>query len=261
MRKRRILITLSVGLGVIAATLLLITSLAAAGAPQIESVAVGASDARVAVIPDAEKEAADASEVQAVTLDERWLKWVNNRPWQPDMAVTIETSNTIKVTDVITTLPNDSLILTEEWNPAHLKLRDYQFEPLDASITVEDGKLTWEVPEGAPRVYRLTKWFHVEPCTWRSTILSEELSAGGQLIDERPVTFNKTPPSLWIDSGGGRPVHPGDVVTFTLQYGNSGGFENGVMIRNEFPATGLFAWANPSPDRVDGVPPARRTGG
>jgi hypothetical protein len=253
MRKRRILVTLSVGLGVIAATLLLITSLAAAGPPRAELVSMPAHDARVGPAPEtADEGAPDAGETRAVTLDARWSKWVNNRPWNPDLVVTVETSDTIKVTDIITTLPNDSLVLVEEWDPAHLKLLDYQYEPLDSSVVRGDAKLTWEVPEGAPRVYRLTKWFHVEPCTWRSTTLYETLSTGGgQVIGQRPVTIIKTAPVLWIDSSGGRPVHPGDVVTFTLEYGNSGGYENSVMIRNEFPATAPFAWSSPSPDRVD----------
>ena len=252
MRKRRILLTLGVGLSVIAATLLLITTLAAAGPPEIGMTSMAQPGAQVALA----LEATDAgisgpSETEAATLDARWSKWINDQVWNPDLVVTVETSDTIKVTDVITTLPNDSLYLVEEWNPAHLRLLDYQFEPLDSSVVVEDGMLTWEVPEGAPKVYRLTKWFHVEPCTWRTAILSETLSAGGQVIDERPVTIAKTPPSLWISSSGGRPVYPGDVVTFTLSYGNRGGYENDVMIRNEFPPTGLFAWSDPSPDRVD----------
>ncbi|MCP4543876.1 MAG: hypothetical protein GY832_42725, partial [Chloroflexi bacterium] len=39
--------------------------------------------------------------------------------------------------------------------------------------------------------------------------------------------------------------------TFTLSYGNNGGFENGVWIWNEFPSDAPFVWSFPPPDDVD----------
>jgi hypothetical protein len=179
-----------------------------------------------------------------------WVKWVDGAPWTPDLVVAAETSDTIKVVDVVTTLPYDALKLVEQWNSAHLKLVEHQIEPAGSSVLVEEGSLVWDVPEGGQRVFTLTKWFHVEPCTWTITTLAEELWLGDDLLDQRPVAINKEPPLLWIDSERDPEVYPGEVATFTLSYGNEGGYENGVQIINEFPPQAPLVWSDPQPSDV-----------
>ncbi len=109
-------------------------------------------------------------------------------------------------------------------------------------VWVEDGFLKWVVKEGEmpPDGATLKKWFHIEPCTWTDTDLIERWWVEGVMMDERIVHFDKTPPDLWIASSWPPEVLPGAEVEFNLSYGNTGGYENNVMIRNEFPPEALF---------------------
>jgi hypothetical protein len=182
--------------------------------------------------------------------DPNWHKWVNGAAWSQDMVVTVETSDTIKVVDAVTTLPTQPLKLVEQWTPGQLKLLDLQIQPGGSVHSVEIGKVTWQVPEGVPKVYTMTKWFHVEPCTWTRTVLSEELFVSEQSLGQRPVTVDKVPAQLWIDSTYDPAVRPGDVAILTLHYGNAGGYENSVSIRNTFPSAAPFAWSDPAADVV-----------
>jgi hypothetical protein len=111
--------------------------------------------------------------------------------------------------------------------------------------------LEWIVPPGEPMMATLTKWFHVEPCNWTETILQEELWVGELEIDQRPVTIFKIPPELWIDSQYEPEVWAGGPADFALLYGNDGGYETDVMVRNEFPPEAPFLSADPPPDDVD----------
>ena len=177
-----------------------------------------------------------------------WTKWIDQLPWQPDIRVTAETSDTIRVVDVVSSALFDPLRLVEQWEPENLALLDYQVTPAGTGVTTDNGLLVWDIPEGG-QVYTLTKWFHVEPCTWLETMLHEELWRDAELLDYRPVTIVKQPPVLWIGSIFNSPVFAGEVATFTLAYGNLGGYENDVMIRNTFPLTAPLAYAAPAPDR------------
>jgi hypothetical protein len=179
---------------------------------------------------------------------QQWSKWIDNLPWSQELVVTVETSDTIEIVDVVTTLPSEPLELVEVWNPEHLALLNYEVEPSGSIVVTDEGTLTWQLPEGRDRVFTLTKLFHVEPCTWARTILRESLSIYQDPIEERRVTIDKEPPQLWIDSFFDVAVVPGDVAIFTLSYGNDGGYENDVSIRNEFPDTAPFLWADPAPD-------------
>ena len=180
----------------------------------------------------------------------KWDKSVNSVVWTPGMVVTTETSDTIKVVDVIQGWPDTDLTLVEQWNPNHLKLIDWAVEPTSVSVIPGNDKLTTTLPE-SNQVYTVTKWFHVERCTWRETFLEERVLMGEVLLDEKLVTIHKTPPILWIDGTNNPSVYAGDVVSFILDYGNLGGYETGVMIRNTFPITAPYVHAEPMPDRQD----------
>jgi hypothetical protein len=201
-----------------------------------------------------------------------WDKTVDGVPWVPGMEVTAETSDTIEIVDTVA-LPrlgreaNNGaqqqleLTLVETWNPSELDLVDVEWEP-GTTVIQASGTLTWVIPIFGLQVptATLTKTLHVEPCTWLSTLLEEGLFVPQGIIGplrqeqqipilERPVIINKTLPDLWIDSTGGGEVSPGDQPGFVLSYGNDGGYENGVWIRNEFPPEAPFASAVPVPDR------------
>ncbi|MCJ7750083.1 MAG: hypothetical protein MUQ65_03160, partial [Armatimonadetes bacterium] len=180
-----------------------------------------------------------------------WRTWVNDVTWTQGMKITSETSDTIKVVNVVTTLPSESIELVEEWTPGELKLIDLQIQPGGSTHQVDVGQVTWQIDEGETQVYTLTKWFHVEPCTWTETVLTETLSVPGQADAQRLVTVSKTPPQLSIESDYVPTVQPGDVATLRLGYGNAGGYENGVWVRAELPTEAPFAWSDPPPDVLD----------
>jgi hypothetical protein len=252
MRRYRLLLMSLVAAIAVVATLLLLTALADAR-PALEvgrgtGLTLARSDAVLALASVDAPQALAAPRAQL--SDPNWRKWVNGVAWSQDMVVTAETSDTIKVVDVVTALPSQSIKLVEQWTPGELKLLDVQIQPGGSVHSVEIGTVTWEVPEGASKTYTMTKWFHVEPCTWSQTVLNETLSILGQADMERQVAVSKVPADLWIDSTYDPAVRPGDVVTLTLHYGNAGGYENGVWIRNTFPITAPFAWSNPPADVV-----------
>ncbi len=190
-----------------------------------------------------------------------WEKWIDGQPWAVDFSVTAQTSDTIQVVDVIS-VPTyieffGELVLVESWNPAELDLIDVEWSA-DSFLITETGTMTWTLFIGeVTQQGTITKTFHVEPCTWTSTTLDEDLyrpppeqvMSPEDLIAQEPVVVNKTPPDLWIDSTYSSEVSPGQLANFTLSYGNNGGYENSVMIRNDFPAEAPYDSADPAPDR------------
>jgi hypothetical protein len=96
----------------------------------------------------------------------------------------------------------------------------------------------------------LTKRFHVEACTWTATVLQETLRLEGGASQVRNVTVEKEVPDLWIDADYNPEVLAGELVTYTLLYGNTGGYENDVHLRSEFVPEGQFISSSPLPDRL-----------
>jgi hypothetical protein len=242
MGNKRVFSTILVALITVAATLLLVTTLANAGPADLP-------DGR-----ELEKPLRDrllgSDEPIDVQQQPEWEKTVNGASWTPGLVVSAETSDTIQVIDFLTALPTEEIVLVEEWNPERLRLVGYVAEPSGSTTIAGDGVLEWRVTEGTPKIFSLTKWFHVEPSTWQTTVLSETVSAGGPETERRPVRIEKEAPELWIDSQFDPSVYPGDIATFTLSYGNLGGYENDVTIRNDFDPLAPFAWSDPPPDEV-----------
>ena len=174
--------------------------------------------------------------------------WVDGAPWHDSPSVTAETSSTIKVVDVITAA--QPLQLMERWNPTRLELTHYQTDPPIGQIVTGFNFLEWNMPP-APDVVTMTKLFHVEPSTWTTTLLSETLwSLGGTLEAARPVTIEKEPPALSLNSMHPLTATAGSVATYTLICENTGGYENDVEVRSTFPVTAPFLYAVPYPTHV-----------
>ena len=190
-----------------------------------------------------------------------WKKQVNGQPWKLGPGVTVETSDTFTVTEVIST--RSAVAVVEHWNPDRLALVTYTTEPEAGIILSDTDFLSWEFPGGAPGEITITKWFHVEPCTWTYTVLWEELWVEDVEWDRRPVHVDKIPPELHLESEGGGEVHAGQEVTFTLTYSNTGGYENEAWISSTFPISAPFASASLTPTREagDGAWAAWRLGG
>ena len=178
-------------------------------------------------------------------LSYAWLKQVNGVDWHAGFSVMVQTSDTIKVVDVIST--SQPFTLTEIWDTDHLSLTTYL--PSAGSVVASAGWLTWTAPGGQP--VTLTKEFHVEPCTWTTTILEEALYIGGGLVERRPVPITKLAPDLWINSTYQTDVIAGELAKFTLEYGNNNGFETNVWITNTFPVSAPFYSSVPLPARAD----------
>ena len=189
--------------------------------------------------------------VLLVTKPPEWYKYINDQVWYPDISVTVQTSDTIVILDRV--FSGAAFEIEEAWDPDHLKLVNWAVEPAGVGLVAEgDGFLSWKVGAGeAQNGATLKKEFHIEPCDWTDALLREWLWVDGKLVEERPVKFEKTPPDLWISSGYEPEVLPGANAGFALYWANYGGYENDVMIRNEFPPEALFMNANPEPDRQD----------
>jgi hypothetical protein len=176
------------------------------------------------------------------------LNWVKTLDGSSIHEVTRELCDTIIVVDNISSDPQMTVTLTDEWNPAELALLDYDVTA--GTVSTASGFLEWSVTATTGSV-SMTKWFHVEQSTWSQTILQETLTPaeGSQLTQS--ITVNKYLPVLWIDSSCVPLVYSGESAVFAIQYGNTGGYENSVMIRSVFPPQALYASANFVPDRKD----------
>jgi len=185
---------------------------------------------------------------QAFTVD--WQKFINDQPWQPDMSVTLQTSDTLLIEEFIGASA-DGFSLIERWNPDELELLPGAIiDPPIPPIVSEPGFWVLEVPPSPdPVPVTIIKEFHVRPSNWPETILWETLQVG-TAVRHRPVRVEKVQPELWIDSFFDVTVYSGDEAEFELIYGNTGGFENQAWIRNEFPPEAPFLDSAPSPDEV-----------
>ncbi len=114
---------------------------------------------------------------------------------------------------------------------------------------LDAGALRWDVPAGLTQPVTFTKFFHVEPCTWTTTLLQESLNIGAW-SEARDVTIEKLPPHLRLESLYEPEVWPNHPATFTLEYANVGGYENGVLLRNVFPPQAIFLSSTPPPKTV-----------
>ncbi|MCL7454774.1 MAG: hypothetical protein M8467_17185 [Anaerolineae bacterium] len=184
-----------------------------------------------------------------------WNKTIDGLPWEPGLAITRQTSQTLTVIEVIAPSPDNptGFNLIEEWNPAELALVNWSVEPATYEPHVlAAGPDVWNMfvpPDVDLGPATVTKEFHVEPCIWGETILWETL-ATGDFLRNRPVVVVKQPPELWIDSQFDENVHSGKPAEFLLAYGNHGGFENQAWIRSDFPPEAPFAGSDPPPVEV-----------
>ena len=180
-------------------------------------------------------------------MDVTWGKWIDDVRFDPHMTYTYETSDTIKIVDVITS--GKPLQLVERWNPAHLRLEAFTIEPSVGVIVTNSlpAFLEWNIPP-APDVVTMTKWFYVNPSTWTSTLVSETLrSLAGDVEGARGVVIDKEPPALSLLTEHPPEATAGQVATYTIRYENGGGFENDVKVRSLFPATATVVHAVPAP--------------
>jgi hypothetical protein len=198
---------------------------------------------------------ASDGEVEDYTVDissMEWDKWIEDQPWWEGISITVETSDTITVADVVTSAV--PFVLVESWDPSQLAFLTHMLTPTWAgNVLIGLDSLTWNVPFVPTQAMTLTKLFHVEPCTWTQTILTETLypESGPGLSIIRPVIINKLQPVLHITASAPAQVRAGQPATFTLFYSNTGGREDRISITNTFPLSAPFARSDPWPDAQD----------
>ncbi|MBN1887375.1 MAG: hypothetical protein JW850_05275 [Thermoflexales bacterium] len=76
-----------------------------------------------------------------------WDKQVGGVPWSPGLALSVQTSDTITVTDVISTA--SAFRLREEWDTARLTLLGHELTPAAGTVMT----YPWEQPPAAPFAY------------------------------------------------------------------------------------------------------------
>jgi hypothetical protein len=178
-----------------------------------------------------------------------WQKSVAGQPWDPQGVVVAQVGDALEVIDVITAV--QPFTLTETWNPDHLTPLSVDVSPPVATVISTPFSIQVVAPAGPPEVIEIRKWFYVKPSTWVTTTLLEELVVeGGPAFAARPVTIVKQPPQLWLDSAYELEADVGSVVSYTLHYGNNGGYENDVSLSSNFPITAPFVFAAPYPAHV-----------
>ncbi|MBN1886959.1 MAG: hypothetical protein JW850_03180 [Thermoflexales bacterium] len=179
-----------------------------------------------------------------------WAKWINGQLWKPDLVVTAQTSDTIMIVDSFDPSAG-TVYLVETWEADKLALLDWKLEGENAGVVISDaGYLRWEA--SPQEVVTLTKFFHVEPCTWTQTIINETSGPPTGQGELRSVTIAKLAPDLHIAAEYAPEVYAGQQTVFTLTYSNMGGYENGVVITQTFsPRQALFVSSVPEPDALN----------
>lgn len=202
--------------------------------------------------------AAEAATILVVTGETTpgWTKTIDDGSgpvaWSPTtFSLTQETYDVFTVTDIITV--NESFILNALWLTSELTLKSWAVSPATyiGSVSVQPGMLNFGAPDASPfypRPITLTKVFTVNTCSWPQTALLESLQSGANLPILRPVLIHKDAPILALTATQAViEAHGGEVVTYTLTYTNSGGFENQITVRADFPAEVTFQSADPAP--------------
>jgi hypothetical protein len=178
-----------------------------------------------------------------------WTKTINGTLWTPGLVLEAETSQGLAIVDVFTA--HHAFNLTETWAPEEIALLEVSIQPAVGEVVQGEGFLEWVVPGlGEPQVITMTKFYKVLPSTWEATVVQELLSVDDEIVEERPVFIVKYQPELWITALYQPEVAPGQLETFTIQYGNAGGLESDVWIRSEFPAEAPFESSEPGPAEV-----------
>jgi hypothetical protein len=90
----------------------------------------------------------------------------------------------------------------------------------------------------------------LQPGWLEVNVVDTEPAKWVKLSAEQPVSIEESEPVLWTDADYEPEVRAGEESTFRLLYGNTGGYENNVRIRNEFPPEARFASSAPLPERM-----------
>lgn len=178
----------------------------------------------------------------------QWVTTVDGESWTPGMQVEVETFDTIQVVDTFTNNSGGVLPveLTQDFNPSEVGYID-SFAT-SGIVTQTSGHVAWSVTIPAGGSATLTLWVSALPCSWQQSPLQRTWLGTGA---NRDVEVLKWLGDLELETSYDPMVFSGQQASFTLQFGNTGGYENSVQVWCEFPAEATFASASPPADITD----------
>jgi len=176
-----------------------------------------------------------------------WEVWLNGALVPTGASLTVEAGDTVEIVDRvwITNTRNLTFTLGTAWTES-LALSGWLSSTGEAVATT--GWLDWEVEDAEPNTWHvLTKTFEVLPGLWVTDTISETLDV--DLIGEEGpwvVKMDYRAADLYITKA----VDPAnqvatELVTYTLAWGNDGGFAPGVVISDSLPGEVVFVDASP----------------
>jgi PKD repeat protein len=180
-----------------------------------------------------------------------WDTSINAIEWTKNLSVTGQTSETLILVDVITA--TKSITWTQKWLPGHLALNSIEKSPSDDSqVDVSTGIITWTISgETLPVTYYLTRTLIIKPCSWETTTITLDKSTADGLKEDRIIFLDKVLPELALSAKYSPSIEPGDIVTLTLLYSNTGGLESAAVLEVYLPSRANYLTASPLPDDAD----------
>jgi hypothetical protein len=178
----------------------------------------------------------------------QWSTTVNGQGWAPGMQVEVETCDTVQVVDSYLNSTGGPLPveLIQDFDSSEVAVVDSSAS--SGTVTQTSGQIEWSVTIPAGGSASLTIWFHAEPCNWPQSPLQRVWLGTGE---HRDIVLVKHLADLQLGSVYEPLVFSGQQASFTLQYGNAGGYENAVAIWCAFPGEATYASASPPADFVD----------
>jgi hypothetical protein len=178
----------------------------------------------------------------------QWSTTVNGQGWAPGMQVEVETCDTVQVVDSYLNSTGGPLPveLIQDFDSSEIAVVDSSAS--SGTVTQTSGQIEWSVTIPAGGSASLTIWFHAEPCNWPQSPLQRVWLGTGE---HRDIVLVKHLADLQLGSVYEPLVFSGQQASFTLQYGNAGGYENAVAIWCAFPGEATYASASPPADFVD----------
>jgi uncharacterized repeat protein (TIGR01451 family) len=176
-----------------------------------------------------------------------WQKqvWLNGVPVSPG-DVTVQAGDVVEIEDRvwITNTAGLEFTLVTTWTES-LSLTGSVAGSGQAEETA--GGLIWDVDPAPPNTWHvLTKTFDVLPGVWTTDVVTEDLEVELFGDDQWVLSLDYRAASLYLTKAV-YPANqvPGATVTYTLVWGNDGGYAPGVVLKDTLPSQIVFLEADP----------------
>jgi uncharacterized repeat protein (TIGR01451 family) len=176
-----------------------------------------------------------------------WNKqvWLNGQPVPLD-SITVEAGDVVEIEDRvwISNTNNLSFTLGAAWTDSLSLLRS---QWSSGEVVTTTGGVAWEVEEAEPDTWHVfTRTYEVLPGVWLTDLITDTLEVEFFGEEQRVLRLDYWAPELFITKAVD-PANqvPSELVTYTLVWGNDGGFAPGVVISDALPAEVVFVSADP----------------